>query len=98
MRLRRDLNIRQATAWRLLHRIREATDSGDPLFIGPAEADETRFGDKEGDKRESKKSRQGRRAVDETAVVGVRDRESGLVELRGFEPLTSAVQERRSPN
>ena len=38
MQLRRDLNIRQATAWRLLHCIREAMDAGDPLFIGPAEA------------------------------------------------------------
>ena len=80
MQMHRDLNIRQATAWHLLHRIREAMDSGDPLFIGPVEADETHFGDKEGDKRESKKLRQGRGAVGKTAVVGVKDRETGQVD------------------
>ena len=41
MKLHRDLNIRQATAWHLLHRIREAMASGDPLFSGPIKADET---------------------------------------------------------
>lgn len=80
MQMHRDLNIRQATAWHLLHRIREAMDSGDPLFIGPVEADETHSGDKEGDKRESKKLRQGRGAVGKTAVAGVKDRETGQVD------------------
>lgn len=80
MQLHRDLDIRQATAWHLLHRIREAMNSGDPLFIGPVEADETYFGDKEGDKSESKKLRQGRGAVGKTAVVGVKDRETGQVD------------------
>ena len=80
MQLHRDLNIRQATAWHLLHRIREAMDSDDPLFTGPVEADETYFGDKEGDKRESKKLRQGRGAVGKTTVVGVKDRETGQVD------------------
>ena len=80
MQLHRDLKIRQATAWHLLHRIHEAMDSGDPLFTGPVEADETYSGDKEGDKREPKKLRQGRGAVGKTAVVGVKDRETGQVD------------------
>lgn len=80
MQLHRDLKIRQATAWHLLHRIHEAMDSGDPLFIGPVEADETYFGDKEGDKREPKKLRQGRGGVGKTAVAGVKDRETGQVD------------------
>ena len=80
MQLHRDLKIRQATAWHLLHRIHEAMDSGDPLFIGPAEADETYSSDREGDKYESKKLRQGRGAVGKAAVVGVKDRETGQVD------------------
>ena len=34
MKLHRDLKIRQATAWHMLHRIRKAMQGGDPLFNG----------------------------------------------------------------
>lgn len=43
MKLRRDLRVTQKTAWFMLHRIRKAFDTGDPLpFSGPVEVDETR--------------------------------------------------------
>ena len=80
MKLHRDLKIRQATAWHLLHRIREAMDGDDPLFGGPVEAGETYFGGKEGNKHESRKLNQGRGAVGKTAVVGVKDRETNQVD------------------
>ena len=46
MKLRRDLEITQKSAWHLAHRIRKTFESGNPLFAGPVEADETYIGGK----------------------------------------------------
>lgn len=46
-KLHRDLGVRQATAWYLLHRLREAlTDNTERVFEGPVEVDETLIGGK----------------------------------------------------
>ena len=80
MKLHRDLGVRQATAWHMLHRIRAAwdaeTDSG---FTGPVEGDESYFGGREANKHEGQKRHAGRGAVGKTAVVGVKDRASNQV-------------------
>ena len=74
MKLHRDLNIRQATAWFMAHRLREAWDTKGDIFFGPMEVDETFIGGKEGNKHAKKKLRAGRGGVGKASVVGAKDR------------------------
>ncbi len=75
MKLHRDdIGVSQAAAWYMLHRIRKAWESREPLFQGPLEVDETYIGGKEGNKHEHKKLKSGRGAVGKAAVAGARDR------------------------
>ena len=93
MKVYREIGMRQATAWHLMHRIREAFDTGAAMpFPGPVEADETYFGGKR--KNMSNATRKelagtGRGAVGKTAVVGAKDRETKKVAARPI-PATSS--------
>ena len=87
MKLHRDIKVRQATAWFMLHRIREAWNTGPGGFSGPVEADETYFGGKRKNmsnakRRELTEQGAGRGAVGKTAVVGVKDRETKQVRAK----------------
>jgi len=85
MKLHRDLNIRQATAWHMLQRIREAFSHEGPAvrFDGPAEVDETYFGGLRKNMPKHKRAAlEGRGPVGKTAVVGVKDRETKQVVAR----------------
>ena len=46
MKLHRDLNITQKSAWPLAHRLRKAYAESESMLSGPVEADETYFGGK----------------------------------------------------
>lgn len=80
MKIHRDLEVSQPTAWFMIHRIREAWDTdGRSSFRGPVEVDETYMGGKERNKHGSKKLWAGRGAVGKAAVVGMKDRDSNNV-------------------
>ena len=91
VKLGRDLGISQKSAWHMMHRIREAMRSDDPLFRGPVEADETFIGGIEANKHEWKRSHAGGGPVNMTAVVGIKDRETNQVSAMPVERTDSAT-------
>ena len=77
MKLHRDLEITQKSAWHLAHRIREAFVTNVGALSGPAEADETYFGRlRKNMSKAKRKEIKGRGAVGKAAVIGIKDRET----------------------
>lgn len=75
MKLHRDLNITQRSAWFLAHRIREAFEAEGGLFAGPVQVDETYMGSKRKNMPKAKRETlEGRGAVGKVAVAGAKDR------------------------
>ena len=78
MKLSRDLEITQKSAWFLAQRLRSAlSQDGNTLFSGPVEVDESYFGGRRRNMSASKRKAladSGRGPVGKTAVVGVKDR------------------------
>ena len=92
MKLHRDLNVSQKTAWFMLHRIREAWASETRgAFAGPVEADETFVGGKESNKHEADRFHEGRGAISKTAVAGVKDRATRQVRAQVVPDTTGAT-------
>ena len=88
MKLHRDLNINQRSAWFLAHRLRVALSEEGGIFSGPVEVDETYFGGKRANMSNARRKElagSGRGAVGKVAVAGVRDRatKTGSREGRG---------------
>ena len=86
MKLHRDLDITQKSAWHLAHRLRKAFEGGGGIFTGPVEMDETYFGGKRANMSKSKREQlTGRGAVGKTAVVGAKDRATKQVAAKVVE-------------
>ena len=106
MKLHRDLEITQKSAWHLAHRLRKALETGEaPMFKGPVEADESYFGGKRknmSNVRRKQLAGTGRGTVGKAAVAGVKDRDTNRVIARRMErtdasTLQTFVRENLSP-
>ena len=80
MKLHRELDISQKSAWYLAHRIRKALEDDGGLFSGPVEVDETYMGGRRKNMPKSKrKTLKGRGTADKSIIVGAKDRSTNQV-------------------
>lgn len=106
MKLHRDLNINQRSAWFLAHRLRVALAEEGRVFSGPVEADETYFGGKRrnmSNARRKELMHTGRGAVGKVAVAGLKDRptknvRAKVVEATDAPTLQGFVAEHTAPD
>ncbi len=103
MKLHRDLDISQKSAWFMAHRLREAYTGGGGLFQGPVEVDETYIGGKRKNMPKSKREKlTGRGPVGKMAVAGVKDRKTkkvsaAVVQRTDRETLHGFIRDRVRP-
>ena len=91
MRMHQEIGINQKSACFLLHRVRTAAETGEELFSGPVETDETYIGGKRKNISNSKRKElkdAGRGPVGKEAVVGIKDRATKQVRARSCRSLT----------
>jgi len=96
LKLARDLEVTQKTAWFLLHRIRKSFDkqSDNPL-LAPIEVDECYVGGLEKNKHQYKRTKgtQGKSTKTKSAVVGIKSRVDKKVKVKVTETVDSKTLE-----
>ena len=86
MKLARELDITQKSAWFMAHRLREAVSGNGWLLSGPVEADETYIGGKRKNMSKIRRSQiKGSGTVGNTAVVGIKNRPAKEVQAKVME-------------
>ena len=86
-KVKEEFDVSLRTSWFLMHRVRESLKieiTGKYLMEGEVEIDESFFGGLERNKHANKKLRAGRGAVGKTPVIGVRERETGLIRAKAI--------------
>ena len=83
LKLGRDLDVQQRTAWHLAHRIRKAMAAADSaagdVFAGPVEVDELYHGGRQRNRHMSKRPRIGGGSQGKTPVIGIVDRATNRI-------------------
>ena len=81
MKVHRELKISYNAAWHMLHRLREALETGDPIFAGPVEVDEIYLGGRDTNKHRNK-VKPGRGVANKLAVAGILDRATNQIDTK----------------
>ena len=90
IKLHRELDITQKSAWHLAHRLREGLSAGSSAFIGPTRIDETYANGRERNRHAQKKPNTEHATASKTTVVGTQDRKTSKTAARSAQPFPAS--------